>query len=729
MKKAVILLCFTLIVGSLYAQKVQNGVLTIPAGTTEIKGGAYYGMADIEKVVIPSSVTKIGDLAFHKCTGLKEIDIPASVKVIGAAAFQNCTSLTKVTLHEGLEKVDMRAFKNTGIRQISIPSTVKEIGREAFADCANLAEAPKATATPAKATATPAKSTTSSAPQSAPKGGMVYVEGGSFTMGDNNGREYEKPAHRVTVSSFYLCDHEVTQDEYVSVVGGFPYRMGHRGLSLPVEKTSWYDAVLYCNRRSVKEGLTPCYAFKGEKDPAKWGEDFTKFYSYDPYPHWELTCDWTANGYRLPTEAEWEWAARGGKMSRGYVYSGSNNLDEVAWYRDNADGQPHPVKQKKANELGLYDMTGNVTEWCWDWFATYADHSETNPKGYTGGFYYMGDYVYKAEKGGSYSSETYRCRPGSRDSKVSAYKGFDGMGFRVARNVPGVSYANSPERKNAVRPEEGFVLVEGGTFKMGNASGRHDQKPVHSETVGSFYMCDHEVTQGEFKEVMRINPGPFHHDNKPAYSTWFQAIIYCNLLSQARGLTPCYSYKGSTDVYKWETKRVLNHPCTVTNWDDIECDFQADGYRLPTEAEWEYAARGGKLSKGYLYSGSNNLDEVAWYAGTTRVDDEVTSYGAEIFHNEPREVKTKKPNELGLYDMSGNYYEWCWDWYKGYGEKTSTKLYRIIRGGGFAMEASVYTLDEAASYCTVAHRQRNTPNSSSLESDPGMGIRLVRTAK
>ncbi len=199
---------------------------------------------------------------------------------------------------------------------------------------------------------------------------FIYIDGGTF---DNDGRE-------VTLSSFYLDKYEVTQSEYQAVIGTNPSHFPNVSNG-PVEMVSWTDAIVYCNKRSISEGLTPCYQlyYNSEYDygtiPANWPNGLLsqgKMY---------IQCNWDANGYRLPTNAEWQFAARGGNQTHNYMYSGSNNQELVAWYSLNSNETTHTIGTKAANELGLFDMSGNVWEWVWDYYGELSNEPQTNPHG------------------------------------------------------------------------------------------------------------------------------------------------------------------------------------------------------------------------------------------------------------------------------------------------------------------------------------------------------------
>lgn len=255
-----------------------------------------------------------------------------------------------------------------------------------------------------------------------PENSLVLVKGGTFV--NKNSNYY---GQSVTLSDFYISKYEITQKEWMEVMGSNP--SAFKGDHLPVEMVSWYDAIEYCNQRSIKEGLEPYYHIdKTNKDPNNLSEhDHIK---------WTVTIHEGANGYRLPTEAEWEYAASGGQSSKGYIYSGSNQADEVAWYWRNAgdkyltgewnwpliesnNNQTKPVGSKKPNELGLYDMSGNVREWCWDWYG----ETGSSDSG-----------AYRVVKGGGWIGDVHNTEISFRGKFEASGIGPD-QGFRVVRSV------------------------------------------------------------------------------------------------------------------------------------------------------------------------------------------------------------------------------------------------------------------------------------------------------
>lgn len=231
----------------------------------------------------------------------------------------------------------------------------------------------------------------------------VFVEGGLFLMGADNGADDEKPMHEVAVSSFWIMKTEVTQVDWVAIMGSNPSNF--KGDNLPVEQISWIEAVEYANALSEKDRLQPAYRMmKGT-----------------------ATCDFTKNGWRLPTEAEWEYAAMGGVKSKGYEYAGSNSADAVGWYNDNSQSTTHPVGMKRANELGIYDMSGNVLEWCWDLYTEdyYKKSPVKDPRGPSAS-------TLRVDRGGSWMDSSIVLRVAFRGANELPHRhGY--LGFRLVR--------------------------------------------------------------------------------------------------------------------------------------------------------------------------------------------------------------------------------------------------------------------------------------------------------
>lgn len=455
---------------------------------------------------------------------------------------------------------------------------------------------------------------------------MVYVEPGKFIMGEGNRRD------RVTISRhFWIGKYEVTQQEYEQLTGSNPSL--HNGKRLPVECVSWNEASAFCDKLS-----------ESERRAGRLPEGYV---------------------YRLPTSAEWEYAARGGNKSKGYEYSGGNDIDSVAWHKNNAGETTHEVGTKLPNELGLYDMSGNVWELCLNWYGNYHTQDSVDPVNLVPG-------KARVVCGGGYTDGR---RPAYRGSSAPERKNQE-FGFRIvlAASIHGVTPstpmenktigASSPKPATAKiastisQPEQNsnwtvpeldmqMVFVESGTYMMGNNN--RFGKVIISR---NFWIGRYEVTQQEYQKIMGGNPSVIKENRLPVvYASWNEASTFCDKLTaheRIAGRLP--------DGYV---------------------------YRLPTAAEWEYAARGGNKGKGYEYSGSNDIDAVSWNVKNSGV--------------KTHEVGTKQPNELGIYDMSGNAWEFSQDWWQSnYSPSDSvdpvnlvTGEFKILCGGGCINESVV----------------------------------------
>ncbi len=242
---------------------------------------------------------------------------------------------------------------------------------------------------------------------------LVRVVGGTFNNGTGD----------VTISTFYMGKYEITQEQYLDVMGYDPASEYGDGPDHPVYEVSWLNAIEFCNRLSMLNSLEPCYRYSTYgTDPSNWpaGWDTNTLVEN----HNNVFCDWTAGGFRLPTEMEWMFAARGGIRSRGLDFAGSSDLNAVGWWLANAGDTTHPLGLKLPNELGIYDLSGNVREWVWNaWWGSYPTEPQTDPTGPLTGYSRM-------NRGGGWASQDIHCRIDNRSSNSATYTGST-TGFRI----------------------------------------------------------------------------------------------------------------------------------------------------------------------------------------------------------------------------------------------------------------------------------------------------------
>jgi formylglycine-generating enzyme required for sulfatase activity len=485
---------------------------------------------------------------------------------------------------------------------------------------------------------------------------LISVPGGAFMMGSpqGEGRDNEHPQHQVTLSDFKIGKYEITQGQWKHIMGSENNPSNFKkGDNYPVENVTWDEVQIFITKLNQITG----------------------------------------KNYRLPTEAEWEYAARRGNQAKGYKYSGSDDINVVAWYEGNSANQPpaknkkrrlkpqkqdlspetakpdkstHPVGTKPPNELGIYDMTGNVSEWCGDWYGEYSATPQTNPPGPAEG-------LARVWRGGGWNSYGAIC---TTHDRAGSYPNehYSVIGFRI------VLPCQPP-------PDFGIELisVEGGTFMMGSpeGSGYDWEKPQHQVTVSSFKIGKYEITQGQWQAVMCSNPAASSEDA----AEWGSYGVGANY--------PVYYVSWNDIVGTYGASTVINGVAYYENGFIYRLNrLTGKNYRLPTEAEWEYAARGGNQSKGYKYSGSDDINEVAWHRDNLPAQDpDKPGFGAQP-------VGTKAPNELGIYDMSGNVWEWCSDWWSLYTSEPQTNpggasdgSARVLRSGN---DSDCHSADRSA---------------------------------
>lgn len=584
---------------------------------------------------------------------------------------------------------------------------------------------------------------------------LVSIPAGTFQMGSDDGGDNEKPVHTVTLDySFEMSQTEITQEQYETIMGENPSSFS--GTNLPVETVSWYDAVTFCNNLSSSEGLQPCYNLTT----------------------WE--CDFSKNGYRLPTDAEWEYACRAGTTTKYYTGNSESDLARAGWYPGNSTST-HPVRDKEPNKWNSYDMHGNVIEWCNDRYDEkyYSYSSSHNPIGSSTG-------TARIRRGGSYDDAAIGHRSACRSFSQPGYS-VSRIGFRVVSGAftPGYSISgtitgasgvtvtlsgDTDDSKvvttnggsysftvvyggsyNVTPSKEGymfiptsqtfnnmtsaqtqdffgsqiiefqditFVSIPGGQFPMGDTEGvgDADEKPVHAVTLSPFEMSAYEITTEQYVQFL-------NEALKSGDITFSDLMSVKGAHGECSGKEYINLYYTSGENYNityldgvfFVVSGFEKWPMMYVTWYGAKGFALYYGADLPTEAEWEYTCRGKKQYKygtddGTISSAKANYD----YNFTGK--------------HSPVDVGKYPANPLGLYDMSGNVWEWCHDWYGSYTSENVTNptgaqtgSNRVKRGGS-ARWSNRWPKVWPTGDCRSANRNSNDPSYR----DNYLGFRVVR---
>ena len=489
---------------------------------------------------------------------------------------------------------------------------------------------------------------------------FVRLEPGTFVLGKKEtpkSRAYRETQHQVTLSrDYWIGVTEVTQAQWDAQMEDNP--SSFRGPDLPVENVSFVAAAEFANRLSVAEGFAPVYVDIDDLSGPRWIE--------------------SADGFRLPTEAEWEYAARAGTDTQFHFgdqitldlanYGGSHLYST---YQDLKDPylQTLPVGSFPPNEWGLYDVHGNVGEWVWDRLEAYSEGAVVDPERVTtqlprvirgGGWHDNGRFCRSADR-----RHVFRELPSIARSLEPGSKLGGDVGLRLARTV------NTRETKDSVSDAGSglrFVYIRATTFFMGSPEseqGRYVAEPLHEVTLTRpFLVSRTEITQAQWHDVMGTSPSFFPGcDDCPVEQvSWYDAVRFCNRLSEREGRNAVYDIDVDDGDVSWRRG--------------------ANGYRLPTDAEWHFASYpSGEDTLAVFRRGW--IDSVGWIAPNS--DQRTHSVGL------------KPANNHGIYDTQGNVWEWCWDRYGEYPDGAVTDplgspfgVARVKRGGSWGSGTDIW---------------------------------------